>query len=218
MRSWPLTARVAAAVVVAVVLAAVVAVGVNLLRSSGPSRGAEGGADTGTCLAAPGAEQQDVDPDDSPEAPWPHSPGEGIVVHFAVGGLPSRYAGLAEEAAGIWARSSCVETVVVDACPAESNCSTVIVRERGGGRDTDGESASDDRGGVRRSNTITLYTSLLDEASDNGALATTVHEMGHALGLVHRLDRDSVMNAVTDDSTDPVPDAIDFGNLVVLYG
>jgi len=26
------------------------------------------------------------------------------------------------------------------------------------------------------------------------------------------------MNAETDDSTDPVPDAIDFANLVVVYG
>jgi hypothetical protein len=209
---------VAVALVAAVVFAAVVAITVGLLRPSDPTGRAEGGPDTGGCVAAPGAVQQDVDPDDTPEAPWPHVAGEGIVVHFAVGGLSARYAGLVEEAAGIWARSSCVETVVVDACPPESNCSTVVTRERGGGRDTDGESDSDDRGGVRRSNTITLYTSLLDEASDNGALATTVHEMGHALGLVHRLDRDSVMNAETDDSTDPVPDEIDFGNLVVIYG
>ena len=104
------------------------------------------------------------------------------------------------------------------ACPPGSNCSTVVARERGRDDDTDGESDGDDRGGVRRSNTITLYTGLLDDASDNGALATTVHEMGHALGLVHRLDPDSVMNAETDDSTDPVPDAIDFTNLVIIYG
>jgi Zn-dependent protease with chaperone function len=169
-------------------------------------------------VAAPGAEQQDVDPDDSPEAPWPHTPGERVVVHFATGGLPARYADLVGQAATIWARSPCVEPVVVDACPAESNCSTVGARVRGADDDTDGESDSDDRGGVRRSNTITLYTGLLDEASDNGALATIVHEMGHALGLVHRLDRDSVMNAYTDDSTDPVPDEIDFANLAVIYG
>jgi hypothetical protein len=93
-----------------------------------------------------------------------------------------------------------------------------VARERGEDDDTDGESDSDDRGGVRRSNTITLYTALLDEESDEGALATIVHEMGHTFGLVHRLDPDSVMNAETDDSTDPVPDAIDFANLVVVYG
>jgi Zn-dependent protease with chaperone function len=217
-RSLPGTARVPPAVAAAVVLAIVVAVTVGLLRSlSEPSRGAgaEGGPDT--CVAAPDAGQQDIDPDDSPEAPWPHTRGERVVVHFAVAGLPDRYAGLVDQAAEIWARSPCVEPVVVAACPSRANCSTVVARERGGD-DTDGESDSDDRGGVRRSNTITLYTGLLDDASDNGALATTVHEMGHALGLVHRLDPDSVMNAETNDSTDPVPDAIDFTNLVTIYG
>jgi hypothetical protein len=211
-RSWPTSARVGAAVAAAVIFAAVVAVTVGLLQPlSQPSA-------TGACAAAPGAEQQDVDPDDTPEAPWPHVPGEGIVVHVAVGGLPARYAGLVDQAAAIWDRSPCVDPVVVDACPAESFCSKVVARGRSSDDDTDGESDSDDRGGVRRSNTITLYTGLLDDASDNGALATIVHELGHAFGLVHRLDRGSVMNAVTDDSTDPVPDAVDFANLVAIYG
>jgi len=219
MRAWPTTTRVILAIVAAVVLAAVVAVTAGLLQPSAePTGGAAGGPDSGTCAAAPGAVQQDVDPDDSPETPWPHVRGEGVVVHFATGGLPARYAGLVDQAAGIWARSPCLEAVVVDACPPESNCTTVVARERGRDDDTDGESKGDDRGGVRRSNTITLYTGLLDDASDNGALATIVHEMGHALGLVHRNDPDSVMNAATDDSTDPVPDEIDFANLVVIYG
>jgi hypothetical protein len=210
-----LPAVIAALAVVAVVVAS------GVLWSLGDSaRGSrlEGGPDPGPCIAAPGAQQRDVDPDDSPEAPWPHVPGQRVVVHFATGGLPTRYADLVEQAAAIWGRSACVEPVVVDACPPESHCSTVAARERGADADTDGESDSDDRGGVRRSNTITLYTGLLDDASDNGALATIVHEMGHALGLVHRNDPDSVMNAETDDSTDPVPDPIDFANLVVIYG
>lgn len=218
MRAWPTTARVAAAVAAAVVLAGVVTVTIFLLRTQSATGVAERGPDAGTCAAASGAEQQDVDPDDSPETPWPHVPGQRVVVHFAVGGLPARYTGLVGQAAGIWARSPCVEPVVVDACPPESNCTTVVARERGRDDDTDGESKGDDRGGVRRSNTITLYTGLLDDASDNGALATIVHEMGHALGLVHRNDPDSLMNADTDDSTDPVPDEIDFANLVAIYG
>jgi len=219
MRAWSTTTRVTLAIAAAVVLAAVVAVTASLLRPSAEPPGrAGGGPDPGTCTAAPGAEQQDVDPDDSPEAPWPHVRGKRVVVHIAAGGLPARYAGLVDQAAGIWARSPCVEAVVVDACPPESNCTTVVARERGRDDDTDGESKGDDRGGVRRSNTITLYTGLLDDASDNGALSTIVHEMGHALGLVHRNDPDSVMNAATNDSTDPAPDEIDFANLVVIYG
>lgn len=220
IRGWPVTARVAAGVAMAVVLAVVVAVMVGLLRLSEPfgMAGAQGGSDAGRCIAARGAEQQDIDPDDSPETPWPHTPGERVVVHFAVGGLPARYTGLVGQAAAIWSRSPCVEPAVVDACPPGSNCSTIVARERAEDDDTDGESKSDDRGSVRRSNTITLYTGLLDDASDNGARATIVHEMGHTFGLVHRLDPDSVMNAETDDSTDSVPDAIDFANLVAIYG
>ena len=200
--------RVWLVVITVVALVAVLAVGVVTYAPQ----------ETGGCVAPPGAEQQDLDADDSPEVAWPHTPGERVVVHFAVAGLPDRYAALVGEAAGIWARSPCVGPVVVDACPAEANCSAVVARERGEDDDTDGESDSDDRGGVRRSNTITLYTALLDDESDEGALATIVHEMGHTFGLVHRLDPDSVMNAGTDDSTDPVPDAIDFANLVVVYG
>ena len=199
----------------------VVLVAVGVLWSTGdPFRGTrlEGGPDAGACVSPPGAEQQDVDRDDSPETPWPNVAGERVVVHVAVGALPARYAGLVGQAAAIWARSPCVELVVGAACPAGSNCSTVVARERGEDDDTDAESVSDDRDGVRRSNRITLYTGLLHDASDNGALATIVHEMGHTLGLVHRNDPDSVMNAHTDDSTDPVPDAIDFANLVVVYG
>lgn len=181
-----------------------------------PADGLAGGA----CGAAPGAVQQDVvDSDDSPEFPWPHTSGQGITVHFETRNIPLRYARLAAEAAALWARSPCVEATAVDTCPAGANCSSlVVVRARSDDRDTDGESESVDRGGLRRSNTITLYSQLLDMSSDNGALATIVHEMGHALGLVHRNDRDSVMNAVTNDSTEPVPDTVDFANLQAIYG
>jgi hypothetical protein len=68
------------------------------------------------------------------------------------------------------------------------------------------------------SGSITLYTQPLGRAADNGALATVAHEMGHTLGLDHRLERSSVMNSITTDATDPVPDAVDFANLLAIYG
>ncbi|OLT09063.1 hypothetical protein BJF78_31360 [Pseudonocardia sp. CNS-139] len=175
---------------------------------------------SGECVAEPGAEQQDVDVDDSPEAAWEHEPGQEFTVYFATGGLPARYAGFVGQGAGLWSHSPCLQAVAVAECPEGERCSEVVAAEsrRGRGGSTDGESQGRDRGGVRYGNTIRLYTDVLDRESDNGALATVVHEMGHALGLVHRNDRGSVMNAVTDDNTDPMPDAVDFANLTAIYG
>jgi hypothetical protein len=198
----------------AAVLAAAVIVGLTLSQCSGPNPYGD------RCVAEPGAEQEDVDTDDSPESPWSHVPGQGITVYFATGDLPSRYAVLVEKGAAIWSRSPCVQALAVEECPEDVSCSAVVpeVREGRRGNYTDGKSEGVDRGGVRFANTITLYTNVLDGESDNGALATVVHEMGHALGLRHRNDQDSVMNEKTGDHTDPVPDEIDFANLVVIYG
>ena len=218
MRAWPTTTRVILAIVAAVVLAAVVAVTAGLLRPPSEPSGGAGAGRIGTCAAAPGAEQQDVDPDDSPEAPWPHVPGRAgrRPLRHRWPPCPVRRPG--RPGGGDLGAQPLRRARGRRGVPAGVE---LLHRRRPGARrddDTDGESDSDDRGGVRRSNTITLYTGLLDDASDNGALATIVHEMGHALGLVHRNDPDSVMNAETDDSTDPVPDAIDFTNLVAIYG
>jgi Matrixin len=203
----------------AAALVAAAAAGLVLIDQGSTLAPSQGPADGG-CGAKPGAVQQDVDPTDSPESPWGHVPGQEVAVYFATGGLPSRYAALVEEGASLWSRSPCIEAVAVEECPDGANCSAVIAetREDRRGDDTDGESEGVDRGGVRLANTIRLYPNVLDRSSDNGALATVVHEMGHALGLVHRGAPDSVMNAVTDDDTDPRPDAVDFANLVVLYG
>jgi Matrixin len=170
------------------------------------------------CVAGPDAEQQDVDAEDAPEHPWPSAPGRRVTVYFAADGLPPRYVHLLEQAAALWAPSPCVNPVVADRCPPGSHCSTVTALAEGRDGSTDGESESVDRRGVRVSNSIRLYTALLDNSSDNGALATIVHEMGHAFGLMHRNDPDSVMNAKTTNSTDPAPDEVDFANLVAIYG
>jgi hypothetical protein len=170
------------------------------------------------CVAPLAGTQRDIDDEDSPEHPWAHTPGQPIVVYFQTGGLPDRYASLVRRAAAIWSRSACVSAVAVDRCPDGARCSTVRTKERSRDTDTDGESVGDDHHGVRRGNAITYYTGELDRSSGNGALATVVHEMGHALGLVHRNDASDVMNADTDNGTDPVPDSTDFRNLAVLYG
>jgi hypothetical protein len=205
------------------VVAALVAVTVGLIligRSPDPS--AVPVAER--CVAEPGAQLQDVDTDDDPQTPWVHVPGQEVDVHFATADLPPRYARLVAEAAALWSRSPCVEAIAVAECPDGTNCSIVVPQAREEGRgddsgdDADGESEGVDRFGARLADTIRLRPDVLDGESDNGALATVVHQMGHALGLMHRDDPESVMNAVTEDDTDPRPDAIDFANLVVLYG
>lgn len=220
----PATRRMGRGLVVASVTALVAAVAVVLVlvlidSNPEPELPPQGPA-AGQCAAEPGAKQQDVDTDDGPEFPWQHVAGQEVTVYFATGDLPSRYSALVEQGAALWSRSPCIEALAVDECPDEENCSAVVPAASADGRGdhTDGESEGVDRDGVRYANTIQLYTDVLDRASDNGALATVVHEMGHGLGLVHRNNPDSVMNAVTGDHTDPVPDAIDYANLVAIYG
>jgi matrixin len=200
------------------VLAGLVAVGALgvVVPSSSASSSAEV-ARAADCAIEDGAEQEDLDPEDSPEVPFARPPGEKVHVYFENAGADDRYWRLLDDAVRIWSRSACVGGETVAACPAEANC-VRLAQEYDSGDDTDAEWEGDDENGVRHGGTITLYSKLLDDSTDNGALATIVHEVGHAFGLVHRLNPDDVMNAETDDDTDPNPDDTDYRNLLVIYG
>jgi hypothetical protein len=172
----------------------------------------------GTCTAPAGAVEEDLDPADSPETPWRRAPDRKVTVFLEQQAVSPRYASLVAQAAQIWSRSPCVEATAVARCPADASCVRVTEkRASSDGDDTDGEFSGDD-GRFRTGGTLTLFTSLMDRETDNGALATIVHEMGHAFGLVHRRSTTDVMNADTSDTTNPIPDAIDFANILVLYG
>jgi hypothetical protein len=169
------------------------------------------------CQLPADSEEVDTDPEDSPETAWEKPEGKELSVSFETAGLSGRYAGMVDEAARIWSGSPCVNAAAVGECRPDDNCVSVE-EEFSRGRGTDGEFSGQNTDGVREGGRIVLYTRLLDGTSDNGTLATIVHEMGHALGLVHRQDRADVMNSSTDDHTDPTPDSTDFYNLAVIYG
>lgn len=195
------------------------ALGLCLLLTACAPPSSRGGPDTGpvSCTAREGATVEDRDPDDSPVKPWQKPAGAELVVEFETGRLSARYAGMVADAADIWSKSSCLNAVAVRTCSAGANC--VTIEENGSrSRGTDGEMDWKVEGAYMASASIILYTQPLDRSTDNGALATVVHEMGHTLGLDHRLERSDVMNSVTTNDTNPVPDAVDFFNLAAIYG
>lgn len=171
------------------------------------------------CSVPAGSTLRDLDPQDTPETPWRKDDGQELLVYFETGGLEGRYVGLSTDAVDYWSASPCIEAVAVATCPEDANCvAMVTVDNAGDDGESDGSFSGRDRATYRTGGEITLHTGLLDRSSDNGALATIVHEMGHALGLVHRRDPEDVMNAYTSDTTDPQPDATNFVNLAVIYG
>lgn len=171
-----------------------------------------------SCEVRPGARPRDVDPVAQPDAPWPRARAQAVVVFFETGALPPRYADAVRQGADLWSRAACVRAIAVPRCPPRSNCTTVTTAPRGDGADNDGNAASRERGGRKVGEAITLYTEALATSSDRAALGTVVHEMGHALGVDHRLNPNSIMSAVTGEETDPRPDPVDYANLAALYG
>jgi hypothetical protein len=205
------------AVLVASVLAVVVVLvlsGVSVPGLTGLTSGV-----TTTCTAQRGTAEQDVDTDDSDEAAWARVPGQPATVYFETGALPQRYARFVEQGAAAWSRGPCVKAVAVGRCPVAVGCTTVrTAAGKGDDGETDGDSEGTQAGGVRVANAIRLYPELLDDSSDNGALVTVTHEMGHALGLRHRQQSNTLMNAETGDDTPAEPDDVDYGNLLAIYG
>jgi len=170
------------------------------------------------CVVSVTPTQSDLDPTDSRETPWKRAPGKKIVVQFENNGATERYWNLLKEGVRIWSERPCFQIEAVTTCAPGANCIQLKQARESSDADTDGEFSGDDNGPFRTGGHITVFTKLMDVATDNGALATIVHEMGHALGLVHRLNKNDVMNDYTSDSTNPKPDQVNFDNLLVIYG
>jgi hypothetical protein len=173
------------------------------------------------CVATPGMVLQDVDPKDTPEVPWARPPGQKVKVYFQNTNAAERYMKMVIMGVATWNKSPCIDGEVVVACPANSNCVTVRSQKAAPDNDTDGEfdpPNDETQTHVRKSGTLTVFTDEIDPESDADALATIVHEMGRAYGLSNRQNDGDIMNDDADGDTNPEPDAVDFHNLLVIYG
>ena len=171
------------------------------------------GADASGCVTPAGLELQDQDYDDS-QLPWERTGTSKVIINFETQNLTPEYLGHMAEATDAWNQSPCLETRLVATCAPGSNCVTVSLPPTCGG---DGNFDSDESGGFTFGGHIDLCTRPLDALGDGAKQNVTAHEMGHAIGLRHRLTEQVLMNG--DTYVDVFyPDEIDFQNLLVLYG
>lgn len=199
--------------VAVVVLGLVLAVG-QLRGDSESSSGSAVGPLPQSCEPPPGdGELRDQDFDDD-QLPWARDGQQSVPIYFEAAGVDEQYRGYLEQGAVAWSRSPCLDVQVVDRCPAEANCVTVSVTSD---RSDDGNFNAVERGGFTTGGRVELNDESLSELGDGAKLNVTVHEMGHAVGLRHRLTTHVLMNG--DTYTDVFePDDIDYYNLMVLYG
>jgi hypothetical protein len=161
------------------------------------------------CVAPPGATLQDQDPDDH-QLPWKRDGARKVVITFETRNVPADWVAEMQKGVAAWNRSPCLDTKLVEACQPNMNCVTVTLGDADG---ADGNFDAVESGGFTTGGQIDLSSELTGGERTN----VTIHEMGHAVGLAHRLTEHVLMNGDTyDDVFDP--DEIDFQNLLVLYG
>lgn len=149
----------------------------------------------------------DQDPSDE-QLPWKWSGVDRVVIYFAAPGVSAEWLGDLNYGSVQWNKSPCLDTRVVDKCPAGANCVTVSVVKKG----DDGNFDAVEKGGY----TVGGHIDLLDKLSTNEKKNVAVHEMGHAVGLVHRKARVLMNGDTYDDVFDPDP--IEYQNLLFDYG
>ena len=161
------------------------------------------------CVAPAGAALKDQDPDDH-QVPWKRNGAPKVVINFETKNVPADWVAEMQKGVTAWNRSACLDTRLVEACQRNTNCVTVTV---GDGAGADGNFDAVESNGFTTGGHIDLLSTLTGGKKTN----VTIHEMGHAVGLAHRLTERVLMNPATyDDIFDP--DEIDFQNLLVSYG
>jgi hypothetical protein len=161
------------------------------------------------CVAPARAALQDQDPDDH-QVPWKRNGPGKVVITFETKNVPADWVAEMQKGVAAWNKSACLDTKLVETCQPNTNCVTVTV---GDGAGADGNFDAVESGGFTTGGHIDLLSTLTGGKKTN----VTIHEMGHAVGLAHRLTERVLMNGATyDDVFDP--DEVDFQNLLVIYG
>lgn len=156
----------------------------------------------------------DQDPSDS-QSPWRRVNGQRVVVSLETHAVtdPTYLADMAKGVAA-WDHSPCVVPRLVDTCAAGDNCVHVVLRATGPAGD-DGNFNDVTTGGYTVGGTIEYYTDRLAAEGPGAQRNVVTHEMGHALGLRHRLAK-VLMNGDTYPDVF-TPDDTDWHNLLVEY-
>lgn len=199
--------------------AATTVAGTNATGASGGSAVKFGASNSSSCIAPAGAKLQDQSSDDYPIPPWPHKLGSKAVVYFQTSGLPAEYAGYINDGLTTWNQSECLDTRAVETCPSNSNCVVTKVSTASSGS-VDGEYSERTNSAetIMLSGTLTFYKSALDGESVAQRRVTTIHEMGHAVSLSHRNNRNAIMYGSSGPNVSLNPDSVDLSNLLYIYG
>jgi hypothetical protein len=133
-----------------------------------------------------------------------------VVITFETKNVPADWVAEMQKGVAAWNKSVCLDTKLVETCQPNTNCVTVTV---GDGAGADGNFDAVESRGFTTGGHIDLLSTLTGGKKTN----VSIHEMGHAVGLAHRLTERVLMNGATyDDVFDP--DEVDFQNLLVIYG
>lgn len=181
--------------------------------SSAPSTaggaGANAGAPATECVVPAGMTALlDQDTSDS-QLPWKRTGPGKVVITFETKGVPAEWVTEMQRGVDVWNKSACLDTKLVPACQANTNCVPVVVGDGGG---DSGNFNAQESGGFTTGGDIQLDQSLTGKVRTN----VTIHEMGHAVGLVHRQTENVLMHA--DDNEVIAADETDYKNLLFLYG
>jgi hypothetical protein len=169
------------------------------------------GTGAGTCDAPAGAALQDQDPSDH-QVPWKRNGAAKVVITFETKNITPDWVAEMQKGVAAWDRSKCLDIKLVQSCQPNSNCVTVSIAPEDI-VEADGNFDAVESRGFTVGGHIDYSSSLTGGAKTNVA----IHEMGHGIGLAHRMTEDVLMNGDTyDDVFDPDP--IDYQNLLVLYG